>query len=160
MLLSLGIALVGLVPVLYLVGLVAWQFNAGIAGGSWVALPAALMFADHALLQGAKVAPVLPYIPQLPTDLAWTTQEAAAWVLSRLHVGLVPALIGCVIVAVGISSVLRQRALIHAHKERKKDRVRRIEDYRREASRAQEVERLEPFIGTEIVARHTDRRVA
>ena len=163
LLLSAGVAIVGLVPVLYLLGLVAWQFSVRLEGGPWVALPTALMFTDHALLQAGKVAPVLAYIPQLPFDWAWTTHEAAVWILGKLHVGIVPALIGCAIMAVGISGVLRERVLIRIHKERKKDRVRRIEDYRREAGRTDAADdgRREPFIGAaDDIARYTDRRVA
>jgi signal transduction histidine kinase len=164
LLFSAGVALIGLLPVLYLLGLLAWQFNARFESGSWVALPATLMFTDHALLQGAKAAPVLPYIPQLvllQLDWSWTTNEVAAAILSKLHVGLVPALIGCAVMAVGISGVLRQRMLLRIHKERKNDRVRRIDDYRREASRTGAGDdRREPFIGAESIARHTDRRVA
>jgi hypothetical protein len=164
LLLSAGVALIGLLPVLYLCGLIGWQFNARLDGSSWVALPVALMFTDHALLQGGKTAPVLAYIPQLivlPLDWSWTTNEVAAAILGKLHVGLVPALIGCAVMAVGISGVLRQWTLLRIHKERKQDRVRRIEDYRREASRTEAGDdRREPFIGAESISRHTDRRVA
>jgi len=85
-----------------------------------------------------------------------------AQILSKLHVGLIPALIGCGVMAVGISSVLRQRVLIRIHKERKKDRVLRIDNYRREASRAGAVAdgRREPFIGEGDFAANTDRRAA
>lgn len=159
------VAIFGFVPVLYLLGLVAWQFSARVDGGSWVALPAALMFADHALLRGAKTDPVLAYIPQFSRDWAWTASDAAAWILSKLHVGVVPAVIGCGVMAVGISCVLRQRVLIRIHKERKKERkknrVRRIEGYRREANRTDAGEgRREPFIGSEDMPSYGERRVA
>jgi signal transduction histidine kinase len=164
LLLSVGVTLVGLLPLLYLFGLIGWQFNARFEDGRWVALPAALMFTDHALLQGGKAAPVLAYIPQLlvpQLDWSWTTNEVAAAILGKLHVGLVPALIGCAVMAVGISGVLRQWTLLRIHKERKRDRVRRIDDYRREASRADAGDdRREPFIGAETIPRRTDRRVA
>lgn len=157
---SAGVVIVGLAPVLYLVGLIAWQFDTRLETSSWIALPAALVFTDRALLQGGNVAPVLAFIPHF--DWAWSTNEVVAQILSKLHVGLIPALIGCGVMAVGISGVLRQRVLIRIHKERKKDRVRRIVDHRREASRADAGDdgRREPFIGADDFARNTDRRVA
>ena len=165
-LLSAGVVIVGLAPVLYLLGLFAWQYNVRLEGGPWVALPAALVFTDPALLQGGKAAPVLAYIPHF--DWAWSTNEVVEQILNKLHVGLVPALIGCGIMAVGISGVLRQSILIRICKERKKDRVRRIDDYRREASPGGALDsrrepldsRREPFIGAGVTASSADRRVA
>jgi len=157
---SVGVVIVGLVPVLYLLGLVAWQFDTRLDTSSWIALPTALVFTDRALLQGGNVAPVLAFIPHF--DWAWSTNEVLAQILSKLHVGLIPALIGCGVMAVGISSVLRQRVLIRIHKERKKDRVQRIDNYRREATRADAGNdgRREPFIGAGDFAGNTDRRAA
>lgn len=159
LLFSAGVVIVGLAPVLYLLGLMAWQFDMRFETGSWIALPAALAFTDHALLQGGKVAPVLAYIPHI--DWAWSTNEVVEQILKKLHVGLVPALIGCGVMAVGVSGVLRQWVLIRILKERKKDRVRRIDDYRREASPGGALDgRREPFIGASVAAANADRRVA
>jgi len=145
------VAIAGFIPVLYLVGLVAWQFSALVDTGSWVALPAALMFAD----------PALAYIPQLPRDWTWTASDSAAWILSTLHIGVVPGIIGCGVMSVGISGVLRQRVLIRIHKERKKDRVRRIEGHRRGANRTDAGEdRREPFIGSTDMPTYDARRAA
>jgi hypothetical protein len=163
---STGVAILGLAPVLYLLGLIAWQIDTRLETGSWVALPAALVFTDRALLQGGDLAPVLAFIPHFPSiphfDWSWSTNEVAARILSALHVGLIPGLIGCGVMAVGISGALRQRVLIRIHKERKKDSVKRLDNYRRGASRAHAGDdgRREPFIGECDFARNTERRVA
>lgn len=153
------VAIIGLAPLLYVLGLVAWQFDTFRQTGSWIALPAALVFTDRALLQGGDVAPVLAFIPYFG---AWSTNEVVARILSTLHVGLIPGVIGCAVMAVGMSCVLRQRVLIRIHKERKKDPVRRLDNYRREARGADagDDSRREPFIGEIDFAKNKDRRVA
>jgi hypothetical protein len=161
-----AVVVVGLLPLVYFGGLVAWQFDVRLDGSKWVALPATLMFIDHALLQSGKAAPVLAYIPQL--DWAWNAREVAdglgpqlvGLILDKLHVGLVPALIGCAIIALGIAGVLRQSALIRMQKDRSKDRVRRIAEYQRDEARDALDGRREPFIGAGTIVRQTDRRVA
>jgi hypothetical protein len=167
LLFSAAVVVVGLLPLVYFGGLLAWQFDVRLEGGPWVKLPAALMFTDHALLQGGKAAPVLAYVPQL--DWVWSTRELTdqlvdqlvALILDKLHVGAVPALIGCGIIAVGISGVMRQRVLIRIQKDRNKDRVRRIAEYQRDVGRGDAADgRMEPFIGAGTIARQTDRRVA
>lgn len=156
---SAGVVILGLAPVLYLLGLLAWQVDTHLETGSWIALPAALVSIDRALLQGGNVAPVLAFIPHF--DWAWSANEVVAQIMSTLHIGLIPGLIGCGVMAVGVSGVLRQRVLIRIHKERKKDSVRRLDNYRREASRADAGDgRREPFIGADDFARNTDRRAA
>lgn len=157
---SAGVVVLGLAPVLYFLGLVAWQVDTRLETGAWTALPAALVSADRALPQAGNVAPVLPFIPHF--DWAWSSNEVVAQILSKLHIGLIPGLIGCGVMAVGISGVLRQRTLIRIHKERKKDRVRSLDNYRRETRRADAGDdgRREPFIGAGDFAGNTDRRVA
>jgi hypothetical protein len=124
---SLAALIVGIAPVLYLSGLVAWQVHLWLSTGAWIALPAALAFSERALLRGGELAPVLAFIPHLPQvayiDWTWSTHEAAAQILRHLHIGLVPGLIGCALMATGISSVLRQRVLIRIHKQRRKEPV-------------------------------------
>jgi hypothetical protein len=153
-----GVALVvaGLVPVLYFVALFVWQITTLFLAGSWVALPATLLFTDHALLQAGKAAPVLPFIPEFP----WAGHQAVAVILDRLHVGVVFALVGIAVIAFGALSALRHLAAIRARKQRDEDRVRRMRDYRRDDSRVGAVDgRLEPYIGTG-GGRNVDRRVA
>lgn len=167
LLFSAAVVVIGFLPLVYFGGLLAWQFDVRVEGGPWVALPAALMFTDHALLQGGKAAPVLAYIPQL--DWLWSTRELTdqvvdqlvALILNKLHVGALPALIGCGIMALGISGVLRQRVMIRIQKERNNDRVRRIAEYQRDVGRRDGPDgRMEPFIGAGTITRQTDRRVA
>lgn len=153
---SAGVVILGLAPLLYLAGFVAWQIHTRLETGSWIALPATLAFYDRALLQSAGVAPLLAFIPHF--DWAWSNQEAALQILATLHIGLIPGLVGCAVMAVGISSLLRQRVLIRIHKERKKSQVTRLETYRPEPSAADG--RKEPFIGAVDLARDTDRRAA
>jgi hypothetical protein len=160
---SLGVVILGLPPLLYFLGLLAWQFHTLHETGYWVALPAALLSAERALLQSGNLAPVLAFIPHI--DWPWTTNEVGARILSELHVGLVPGLIGFAIMAVGISSLLRQRVLIRIHKEhkkRKKATVQQLDRYRREAGGADAGDdgRREPFIGGADFAGNTDRRAA
>ncbi|HEY7741256.1 MAG TPA: hypothetical protein VIB01_11645 [Steroidobacteraceae bacterium] len=149
-------ALIGLVPVIYFLALAGWQWSASIPAGKWFALPLTLAFTDHAALQAANVAPVLPYIPELP----WRATPQIAGLLDRVHVGLIPAILGLLIAALAVGHALRQRALIRALKQDSADRVRRIQDYRREELRIEPVdERREPYIGAGF-ERNTDRRVA
>ena len=126
--------------------------------GAWIALPAGLAFVDRAALQGGNLAPVLAFIPQL--DSTWTTHDVVWRVLSQLHIGLIPGLIGFGVMAVGISSLLRQATLIRIHKERRKAPVQRLDKHRREAKPVSDDRRREPFIGAGEVAAKADRRAA
>ena len=156
---SLGVVLIGLAPLAYLAGLLAWQIDMQLKTGSWIALPAGLAFVDRAVLHGGNLAPLLAFIPQL--DSTWTTHDVVWRILSNLHIGLIPALIGFGVMAVGVSSFLRQRTLLRIHKERRKAPVKRLEKHRREASPTQTSDngRREPYIGVSAPA-HADRRAA
>ena len=144
---SLGVVLIGLAPLLYLVGLAAWQFHIYLQTGTWITLPASLVFTDRALLQGGSVAPVLAFIPH--PGMAWSTHDVVRQIASYLHIGVIPGLVGLGLVAVGISSLLRQRTLIRIHKERRKALAQELDNQRREASRADAGYdgRREPVIG-------------
>jgi hypothetical protein len=155
---SLGVVLIALAPLAYLVGLLAWQIDMQLKIGSWIALPAGLAFVDRALLQGGNLAPLLAFIPQL--DSTWTTHDVVWRILSELHIGLIPGLIGFGVMTVGISSLIRQRTLIRIHKERRKAPVQRLDKQRREAKPVSDERRREPFIGAGEVAANTDRRAA
>ena len=124
---SIAALIVGIAPVLYLFALVAWQVHIWLDTGAWITLPAALAFTERALLRGGELAPVLSFIPHLPQvthiDWTWSTHEVAAQILRHLHIGVIPGLIGCAVMATGISSVLRQRVLIRIHKQRRKEPV-------------------------------------
>ena len=156
---SAGVVLIGLALLAYLVGLVAWQVDMQVKTGSWIPLPAGLAFVDRALLHGGHLTPLLAFIPQL--DSTWTTHDVVWRILSKVHIGLIPGLIGFGVMAVGLSSFLRQRTLIRIHKERRKAPVKRLDKHRREASPTQAADngRREPFIGVGAPA-NTDRRAA
>ena len=155
---SLGVVLIGLAALAYLIGLLAWQIDMQMKSGAWIALPAGLAFVDRAPLQGGSLAPVLAFIPQL--DSTWTTHDVVWRVLSQLHIGLIPGLVGFGVMTVGISSLLRQRTLIRIHKERRKAPVQRLDKHRREAKPISDDRRREPFIGAGEVAAKADRRAA
>lgn len=156
---SLAVVLIGLAPLAYLGGLLAWQIDMQLKTGTWIALPAGLAFVDRALLQGSNLAPVLAFIPQL--DSTWTTHDVVWRVLSQLHIGLIPGFIGFGVMAVGISSLLRQATLIRIHKARRKAPVKRLDNHRHAASltAAAAHGRREPFIGAGESA-NSDRRAA
>jgi hypothetical protein len=149
------LAVAGLAPVLYCVALLIWQIAALFLGGSWVALPATLLFTNHAH----------PFIPQFPW--AWlaspesllSAHAAVTWILGRVHLGLVFALVGLPVMGVGVALWFRQRAAIRAEQQRKEDAQRRVRDYLGESNRFDNVDgRREPFIGSGGVGR--DRRAA
>lgn len=142
------LVLAGLVPVLYLLALLGWQMSASIApAGKWIPLPLALVFTDHSLA----------FIPKFP----WVAPPTVAEVLDSVHVGLIPAVLGAGLIALGVLRALRQKALIRTYRQRNEDRVRRISDYRRDDYRTDVLDgRREPFIGSGDIERNTDRRVA
>src|SRR5688500_2311390 len=137
---SIAAVIVGIAPVVYFLGLVAWQVDIWLDTRAWIALPGALAFTDRALLRGGELAPVLAFIPHLPQithiDWTWSTNEVVAQLLRHLHIGLIPGLIGGAIMATGISSVLRQRILIRIQKQRRKEPVQPLDNRVAEASRA------------------------
>lgn len=142
----------GLVPVLYFVAIFVWQIVALFQAGSWVPFPATLLFSEHSFA----------FIPEFP----WPAPKALAWILDRLHLGLVFALPGLAVMALGIFGALGQKALIRAHKQREEDGLRRVRDYRPEGSAADSRDgRREPFIGPggigpDGIGRDADRRAA
>jgi hypothetical protein len=157
----------GLLPVLYFVALFVWQLGTLFLAGSWVALPATLLFSDHALLAAGKAAPVLAFIPEFPwawlmnPDALLPVHQAVAWMLGGVHVGIVFALIGLAVMAFGALGVLRQKAVIRAHQQQEEDRLRRMRDYRQEGGGPGAFEgRREPFIGPGGIAGKADRRAA
>lgn len=140
---SAALAVLGLVPVLYFVGLLAWQFAMLFQTRAWVPLPASLLFTDHSF----AFVPQFPWAWLMTPDSLLPVHTGAMWVLGRLHVGLIFALAGLGIVALGVLGTLRQYATIRAQKQRSEDSRRRVRDYRRdEGTIAPLDERREPFI--------------
>ena len=147
LLLLAAVVVAGLAPVLYFIALFGWQISGVFQAGSWIPLPAALAFTDHSLVQAGKAAPVLPFIPQL--HWSWATHKVVAWMLGQLHVGLIPALVGLAVTAIGALRVLQQNDVIRVQEQWHEDRLRRVLDYRREDGRAHALDgRREPFISS------------
>lgn len=143
---SLGVVVIGLAPLSYLVGLAAWQLHVYLEAGTWITLPASLVFADRALLQGGSIAPVLGFIPHLAWG--WSAHDVLRQIAGNVHIGVLPGLVGLCVIVVGISSLLRQRTLIRIHKERRKALAQTLEG-QRESSRVDPAfeGRREPVIG-------------
>jgi hypothetical protein len=145
LLFALGLTAGGLALVLYFAALLAWQLSLLFqAGGSWVPLPATLLFTDHSLLEAGKAAAVLPYIPEVP----WTAHGWVTVVLERLHVGLLLGLLGAALMARGLLSSMRLAAAVRADRQRHEDRLRRVADYRRSEAGTSIDGRREPFISS------------
>lgn len=95
--------------------------------------------------------PAAYYLAQLGWQVAAMFQARAF----TLPGALLPALGGIAALAIGVLCIVRQNSAIRAEKQRKEDRVRRLQDYRRDATGADIIDgRREPYIGTR------DRRVA
>lgn len=140
---SAALVVFGLVPVLYFVGLLAWQLAMLFQTGAWTPLPASLLFTDHSF----AFVPGFPWTWLMSPDSLLPVHTGAMWVLGRLHAGLIFALVGLVIVALGVIGTLRQYATIRAQKQRREDSLRRVRDYLRdEGTIAPFDERREPFI--------------
>lgn len=118
---SAAMAVAGALPVLCLVALFVWQLGTLFLTRSWTPLPATLL---------------------LPEDL----NPAALSLLARVHAGLVPALLGLAIAALGVRGVLRQRAAMRARKRTHEDRLRRVSAYRSDEPADRLDGRREPFI--------------
>jgi hypothetical protein len=151
---GIGVVLAGLLPVLYFMALFAWQFSVLFEAGSWVKLPLTLVFTDHSLLQASKAAPVLPFIPQLPwpwlmsPDSLLPAHKLVTPLLERLHVGLLFALGGVPVIALGVRCARQHSAALRAEKQRRADQLRRVQDYRFDDSRAHYLDaRREPYMG-------------
>jgi hypothetical protein len=144
---AVALVVAGLVPVLYFMALFVWQVAALFLAGSWIPLPATLLFTGHSLA----------FIP----EFSWAAPQGLAAILDRLHLGLVFALPGLAVMALGLLSALRQKAMLRANKQREEDRLRRMRDYRRDDSGPDARDgRREPFIGSGGIGGHTDRRAA
>ena len=130
-LLAMGAVAAGVLLVLHSAGLVLWQYLGLVETRTWTALPARLWFTDQTMLANTATAPVLPFIPEMRWP--WlSNHHAAGWVLERLHIGVVPALIGALLAWGGHHIVRRQTDAIRLARQQKEDRLRRARLYRRE----------------------------
>lgn len=145
-LLGLAVALVGLALVLQLAALLLWQYGIALQKPSWPRLPIGLLFADHARLASTALAPYLEYIPRL--EWSWlanrgdtsATHAVAVWLVNKVHIGVVPALLGVPLALGGGKLVLRQMGALAVARRYRADRLRRLREYRRQPPS----ERLEP----------------
>ena len=145
-LLGLAVALVGLALVLQLAALLLWQYGIALQKPSWPRLPIELLFADHAKLAGTALAPYLEYIPRL--EWSWlanradtsATHAVTVWLVKKVHIGVVPALLGVPLALGGGKLLMRQMRAVSGARRYRADRLRRVAEYRRQPSS----ERLEP----------------
>ena len=145
-LLGLTVALVGLALVLQLAALLLWQYGIALQKPSWPRLPIDLLFADHAKLASTALAPYLEYIPRL--EWSWlanredtsATHAVAVWLVNKVHIGVVPALLGVPLALGGWKLLFGQMRAVAGARRYRADRLRRVAEYRRQPS----PERLEP----------------
>jgi hypothetical protein len=137
------VAIVGLAPVLYLAGLVAWQFVTLFQRGSWVALPSSLLLTEHSF----AFLPALGWAWLMSPDSLLPAHSALIWVLSRVHAGAIFAVVGLGLIALGVFGVRRHYAAIRAQRQRAEDSRRRVRDYRNDEGQAPFDGRREPFDG-------------
>ena len=145
-LLGLVVALAGVALVLQLAALLLWQYGIALQKPSWPRLPIDLLFTDHAKLAGTALAPYLEYIPRL--EWSWlanredtsATHAFAVWLVNKVHIGVVPALLGVPLALGGGRLLLRQMRAVAGARRYHADRLRRLREYRRQPSS----ERLEP----------------
>src|SRR3954468_9015236 len=146
MLLGLIVALAGAALVLQLAALLLWQYGIALQKPSWPRLPIELLFADHAKLASTALAPYMEYIPRV--EWSWlanredtsATHAVVVWLLNKVHIGVVPALLGVALLLNGGKLLLRQISALDGARRYRADRLRRLREYRRQPSS----ERLEP----------------
>ena len=117
-----GLACVGTLALLYACALLAWQYASRVTTGNWVALP---------------IAAFLPRLPPQP--------EALTWALERVHIGVPFAVIGFILLAIGVVMVLRQNEILRIEERAAADRLRRVR-----LGQYGDPDRKEPYIGSRI----------
>jgi hypothetical protein len=137
------VAIVGLAPVLYLAGLVAWQAVTLFQQRSWVPLPASLLLTEHSF----AFLPALGWAWLMSPDSFLPAHTALMWVLSRMHAGVIFGVVGLGLIALGVIGVRRHYAAIRAQRQRAEDSRRRVREYRNENGHPAPFDgRREPFI--------------
>ena len=129
-----ALVLIGAAPVIYLLVLLMAQFFTSIKAGAWVGLPLTVLFTEPAALQASTAAPIVGLIPNLSSLWVAGPESPAAlmWVLNKVHVAAIPALIGLPIIAAGVLQLRRRHAEIQVHAQQSEDRLRRVSDYQRD----------------------------
>ena len=136
------LVLAGLPPVLYCLALIGWQFINYLQTSIWGPLPASLLFADHPFR-------FLPHLSSgwlMNLEQLWRpAHQAVTWMLPRLHVGVLFAAPGLLVMAIGTAIAMRRAAAVRSPEKLHRDRPR---DTRVRHSREQAA-RVEPFIGSD-----------
>lgn len=136
-LLGLALAFTGFAPLLYALGLLAWQGFTWLHTGAWVALPARLLV-DPSLLASPKLAGVAPFVPSF--DWAWANHPRSLLfannllgvLLDRVHLGVYAALAGYGLIELGRDIVARQAYVLEWQAQQRADRLRRAALYSRQ----------------------------
>ena len=132
------LALAGALLVVQLVALLLWQYGIALETRAWPRLPIRLLFADHSELAAKSIAPILQFIPEIRWSWIRDPQNpsalypVAAWLFDRVHIGVVPALLGALLALRGVLLVMRHKYALVAAKQQDGDRLRRIHEYRRQ----------------------------
>ena len=130
-----ALVILGLAPVAYAIGLVAWQAGTWVQTHAWIALPGRLLV-DPAALQAPPLAAVAPFIPSI--DWAWANHPKVLIMLGRVlgvlldraHLGLLAALAGWALISIGRALAARQAEEIAWQERLRADRLRRAAQYR------------------------------
>jgi hypothetical protein len=132
--LGLALAFLGIAPLLYTLGLLAWQALALLQTGAWVPLPARLLV-DPSLLESPKLAGIAEFIPSV--DWAWANHpehlrllnKLLAVLLDRVHLGLVAMAAGYALIQLGRAIAARQDEVLEWQARQRAERRRRIAQY-------------------------------
>jgi hypothetical protein len=128
----------GALLVLQLAALLAWQYSVALETRAWPQLPILVVFADPAKLgtTTAQFMSVIPHMPwswlQDPQNAQTLSHMAATWTLGKLHVGLIPAILGLACILLGLKLMRRQKQRYVDARRQQDDRLRRLRAYRRE----------------------------
>ena len=144
-----ALVLIGAAPLVYLLVLLMAQLFTSIKAGGWVGLPLTVLFTEPAALQAGKAAPIVGLIPNLSSLWVAGPDSPAAlmWLLGKVHVAAIPALLGLPLLAAGVLNIRTRREAVRTQQERHEDRLRRVSDYQREDTVIAPLDgRREPYI--------------
>lgn len=134
-LLAQALVIVGLAPIAYALALVGWQAFTWLHTGTWVALPARLLVQASAL-QAPLLSSLAPFVPAVEWGWANHPQilvmpgRVLGVILDRAHVGVVAALAGWAVIAIGRGIAARQTEIIAWQERGRAERLRRAVEYR------------------------------
>ncbi len=133
----------------------AWLLGIGLVLAGFIPV---LIFAGASLLPAAEARPVLGLYPELPAQWkaktqSWLKARRIAWTPEPVHVGLVFALGGVLVMLGGAAVARRQRLAIDTHRRIAADARRRAQHYR-------ETGRIEPTFGAAAADPREEQRAA